>query len=80
MDIIENTNQWINNPPTNIIKYLIWAAFILFFIAFLRRLLRKKLPNTEIRYKSQKTVGILGYALLIIVTLSFLRKTSKTLF
>lgn len=77
MDIIENTNQWINNPPTNIIKYLIWAAFILFFIAFLRRLLRKKLPNTEIRYKSQKTVGILGYALLIIVTLSFFTEDIK---
>lgn len=73
MEIIDKVIQWINNHPisTNIIKYLIWAAFILFFIAFLRRLLRKKLPDTEIRYKSQKTVEIFGYALLIIVTLSF---------
>lgn len=73
MDIIENISQWLNEHPvtSNIIKYLIWAVFILLIIAFLRRFLRKKLPDTTIRYKSQKAVEFFGYILLILVSISF---------
>ena len=73
MELIENINQWINEHPvsSSIIKYLIWAVLILLTIAFLRRLLRKNLPDSEIRYKSQKAVEFFGYVLLIIVTISF---------
>ena len=73
MELIENISEWINEHPisSNVIKYLIWVVFILLTIAFIRRLLRKKLPNAESRYKSQKAVEIFGYALLIIITISF---------
>lgn len=68
-----------NDHPvsTNIIKYIIWAVFILLTIAFLRRFLRKKLPDTGIRYKSQKAVEFFGYVLLILITISFFTGSIK---
>lgn len=79
MEIFENISKWINEHPvsTSIIKYLIWAVFILLLIAFLRRLLRKKLPDTGVRYKSQKAVEFFGYILLIIITISFFTGSIK---
>jgi small-conductance mechanosensitive channel len=79
MEIFENISKWMNEHPvsTNIIKYLIWAIFILLTIAFLRRLLRKKLPDTGVRYKSQKAVEFFGYVLLIIITISFFTGSIK---
>lgn len=73
MEIFEQISQWIIDHPisSNIIKYLIWAVFILISIGFLRRRLRKNLPDTGLRYKSQKAVEFIGYILLIIVTISF---------
>lgn len=61
----------------HIIKYLIWAVFILLTIAFLRRLLRKKLPDSAIKYKSEKAVEFVGYILLLIVTISFFTGSIK---
>jgi len=79
MEIFENISQWVHENPvsTDIIKFLIWAVFILFSIAFLRRLLRKKLPDTRIRYKSQKAVEFFGYLVLIIITISFFTGSIK---
>ncbi|WP_316932013.1 hypothetical protein [Bizionia psychrotolerans] len=39
MEILENISQWLDAHPvsSNVIKYLIWAVFILLAIAFLRR-------------------------------------------
>ncbi|HLV38590.1 mechanosensitive ion channel family protein [Xanthomarina sp.] len=79
MEIFENINQWANAHPvsSNIFKYIIWIAFILFSITFLRRLLRKKLPDSEIRYKSQKAVEFFGYVLLILITILFFTGSIK---
>ncbi|MBT8288379.1 MAG: mechanosensitive ion channel [Flavobacteriaceae bacterium] len=79
MEIIENVSQWLNDHPvtSSIFKYLIWAVFIFLGIAFLRRLLRRKLPDTSVRYKSQKAVEFFGYVLLVIVTISFFTGSIK---
>lgn len=79
IEIFENISQWINEHPisSNIIKYLIWVVFIFITIAFLRRLLRKKLPDTGIRYKSQKAVEFFGYVLLILISISFFTGSIK---
>ena len=79
MEIVEKISQWMNEHPvsSNIIKYIIWAVFILLTIAFLRRFLRKKLPDTGVRYKSQKAVEFFGYILLILVTISFFTGSIK---
>ncbi|CAM1335253.1 mechanosensitive ion channel family protein [Tenacibaculum aestuariivivum] len=79
MEIFENISKWINEHPifSSIIKYLIWVILIFITIAFLRSLLRKKLPDTGIRYKSQKAVEFFGYVLLIIITISFFTGSIK---
>ncbi len=79
MEIFEKISQWMNEHPvsTNIIKYIIWAVFILLTIAFLQAIFKKKLPDTGIRYKSQKAVEFFGYVLLIIVTISFFTGSIK---
>lgn len=79
MEIFEQISQWTNEHPVsaNIFNYIIWAVFILFSIAFLRRYIKRKLPDNRIRYKSQKAVEIFGYILLIIVTISFFTGSIK---
>lgn len=79
MEIFEQISQWMHEHPvsSNIIRYIIWGVFILLSIAFLRRYLRKKLPDTGIRYKSQKAVEFFGYVLLIIITISFFTGSIK---
>jgi len=73
MELLEHISEWMQEHPvsSNVIKYLIWAVFILLGIAFLRRQLRKKLPDTTVRYKSQKAVEFFGYIILIFITISF---------
>lgn len=40
-------------------------------VQFLRRLLRKNLPDTNTRYRSQKGIEVLGYFLIILLTVSY---------
>jgi small-conductance mechanosensitive channel len=47
------------------------VVFILAGIQFFRRFLRKNLPDTGTRYRSQKGIEIIGYVLLIVLTLSY---------
>ena len=73
MELLEHISEWMLEHPvsSNIIKYLIWAVFVILGIAYLRRQLRKKLPDTAVRYKSQKAVEFFGYIILILITISF---------
>lgn len=56
---------------TSIIKYLIWVIFIVALIQFLRKFVRKHLPDSATRYKSQKGIEVFGYILLILLTISY---------
>jgi small-conductance mechanosensitive channel len=62
-----------NKHPTATIaiKYILLVILVLLMIGFLRRLIRRRLPDTEIRYKSQKAVEVLGYFLIIIMSISY---------
>ncbi len=73
MNISSEFTTWIELNPTlySVIKYVIWVILIALFIQLLRRLLRKKLPDNIPRYKAQKTVEILGYFLIIILTITY---------
>jgi small-conductance mechanosensitive channel len=73
MELFEDISKWMKDHPvsSSILKYIIIAGTILLIIAFLRRLLRKKLPDSRVRYKSQKIVELFGYFVLVIVTISF---------
>ncbi|MBP9747244.1 MAG: mechanosensitive ion channel family protein, partial [Saprospiraceae bacterium] len=57
-----------NPTATNFLEYLIWVVLIVSLIAFRRRFLRNKFPDSSLRYKSQKGIEIIGYLFIIIIT------------
>ncbi len=73
MESIELVKEWMLEHPvsTGIIKYVFWVLLVVLAIKFLRRFLRRRLPDTSLRYKSQKGTEIIGYIVLIILTLSY---------
>ncbi len=56
---------------SSLIKYLIWVVFIIGMVQFIRKLLRRHLPDTKTRYKSQKGIEVLGYFFLVILTITY---------
>lgn len=73
MDILEHIKEWFNAYPAGaiMIRYVLWVIFILVLVQLLRKYLKKRLPNTETRYKSQKGIEIIGYILLGILSVTF---------
>lgn len=73
METIEFIKEWMQDHPTStsLIKYIVWVIFILGIIQILRRFIRKNLPDINIRYKSQKGIEVLGYFLLIILSVTY---------
>ncbi len=76
---MEEIKNWISDNPSfmSILKYLAWVIIILLLIGGIRRFLKKKLPDSSFRYKSQKGVEILGYLFLIILTVSYFTGSIK---
>lgn len=73
MESIEFIKDWLLAHPTttSVLKYLVWVIVIIGMVQFLRRLLRKNLPDTNTRYRSQKGIEVLGYFLIILLTVSY---------
>jgi small-conductance mechanosensitive channel len=73
MQNIEYIKHWAeeNTLLTSIIKYVLLVGFVLLLIHLLRRFLRKNIPNTSARYKSQKGIEFIGYIILIILSVSY---------
>jgi small-conductance mechanosensitive channel len=70
---LELIKQWMLDNPiaTSLIKYFVWVVFILGVIGFLRKLLQKNLPDTQTKYRTQKIIEVIGYFILIVLTLSY---------
>ena len=73
MKSLELIREWMVAHPTSttLIKYVILVMLIIGFIQFLRRFIRKNLPNSKVKYKSQKGIEVIGYLILVILTLSY---------
>lgn len=73
MESLELIKEWMQEHPTSssLIKYLIWVVFIIGMVQFIRKLLRRHLPDTKTRYKSQKGIEVLGYFFLVILTITY---------
>lgn len=70
--MLEDLKNWLVHPVSlNIVKYLAWILLIFILISGIRKLLKKGLHNNEIKYKSQKAIEIIGYALVLLVTISY---------
>tara|TARA_R110002096_G_scaffold318834_1_gene513113 strand:+ start:2598 stop:3509 length:912 start_codon:yes stop_codon:yes gene_type:complete len=61
----------------SIMKFLIIILFVFFIINYLRKYLKKKIPNLTVRYKSQKGVEIIGYIVLLIIIIIYFTGTIK---
>lgn len=81
METLETIKLWLNEHPTTtmVFKYVVWVLLIILFLQFIRRALKKRLPNAETRYKSQKLVETLGYFLLVVLTISYFTGNIKDL-
>lgn len=73
MNLIEQIKYWAQQHPASasLIKYVLWLFVIILLIQFLRKLLRKKLPDNNLRYKSQKGIEVIGYFILIVLTVTY---------
>src|SRR5680860_393719 len=52
-----------------ILNLSLWLVIIVLAIGFLRRLLKRRIENTTIRYRAQKGIEIVGYVLIALVLL-----------
>ena len=70
---MEDLRIWLANhqTATHILKYVAWIVLVLVLVAWVRRTLKKNLPDTTIKYKSQKGVEIIGYFLVILITITY---------
>lgn len=77
--MIEDLKYWFAAHPisTNIIKYLVWVVLIFILVAWVRRLLKKNLPDNSIKYKTQKGVEILGYIFVVLITITYFTGSIK---
>ncbi|MDU8885684.1 mechanosensitive ion channel [Yeosuana sp. MJ-SS3] len=76
---MEQIKNWLIENPTlfSIIKYVLLVSVVLIIIQIIRRLLRKHVLDTTARYKSQKGIEIIGYAVLIILSFSYFTGSIK---
>lgn len=79
MEYIEYISEWLTKHPTtfHIIKYLLLVILILIIIAYIKRILRRKLPDSNFKYKSEKRVEIFGYVLIVIISISYFTGSTK---
>lgn len=77
--MIEDLKLWFTAHPvaTNIIKYLAWIALVAILIAWTRRYLKKKLPDNSVKYKAQKGIEVIGYFLVILITVTYFTGSIK---
>lgn len=73
METISYLEAWVIEHPNtkSVLKFVFWVVIILFIISLLRKLLKRNLPDNSIRYKSQKGIEIVGYVLIILLSISY---------
>lgn len=78
---MEDLKQWFTEYPiiSSIMKYLVWVVLVLILIAWIRRFLKKSLPDNSSKYKTQKVIEILGYFLILLITVSYFTGNIKDL-
>ncbi|WP_394366206.1 mechanosensitive ion channel family protein [Yeosuana marina] len=67
---MEDIKQWITENPMliSIFKYILLVSVVFVLIQLFRRFLRKHVSDTSARYKSQKSIEIIGYVVIIILS------------
>lgn len=81
MDFFEMVNSWLKEHSifTSVLKYLFWVILVFLIMQILRKFVRKHLPDTAMRYKSQKAVEIVGYFFLVVLSIIYFTGNIKDL-
>jgi len=67
---VQELSDFLNRPMVGkILNLSLWLVIIVLAIGFLRRLLKRRIENTTIRYRAQKGIEIVGYVLIALVLL-----------
>ena len=79
MDLLENIKDWFTDQAltSSILKYLAWVALIFILIAWIRRWMKRNLHDNAIKYKAQKAIQVVGYLLIILITISYFTGSIK---
>jgi len=73
MEVLDYIWEWLKGNPAAgvLIRYLIWVGLIIGLVVYLRRFIRKKVVDADVRYKSQKAVEVFGYLFVILISISY---------
>jgi small-conductance mechanosensitive channel len=73
MNIIDKLKQFGNDNPVllSVGKYAMWVIIVYVLILIARRFIIRKMPDGTARYKAQKGVEIIGYILIILLSISY---------
>lgn len=73
MQSLEFIRQWMEAHPTtaSLLRYLVWMGVISVLMIFLRRWVRKKVEDPNLRFRSQRGVELFGVLILFMVTISY---------
>ncbi|MGB5272742.1 MAG: mechanosensitive ion channel domain-containing protein [Flavobacteriaceae bacterium] len=67
---MQELTEFFSHPVVlKIFKVLLWLSAIVLAINFLRKLLKRRITDATIRYKAQKGIEIIGYALIVLLLL-----------
>lgn len=71
--MIEELNKWFTEYPivTSVLKSVVWIVLIFSIIAYVRGVLKRRLPDNSLRYKSQKGIEIIGYFFAAFITVTY---------
>lgn len=66
------TNLLDNALLLKLAKFILWLVVIMLSIGFLRKLLKRRIEDTSVRYKAQKGVELLGYIMIgLLILIAF---------
>lgn len=70
---MDSFTEFIKDPLViKIMKLLLWVAVIVIVVGFLRRLVKRQIDNTNYRYKTQKFIEIIGYAMILLLLVMYI--------
>lgn len=73
MDNSQYISQWLIDHPVAyvVMKYLVIVLVVVLLIQFIRRYLKRKILDASARYKTQKGIEIIGYILMILISITY---------
>jgi small-conductance mechanosensitive channel len=79
MTQVERIKDWLTDYPLvwDIVKFVFILIVVLIGIHIVKRYLKNRISNTVIRYKTQKSIEIIGYIFLAILSVTYFSGTLK---